>query len=181
LTVPGLGGSGLDHWQTRWERRYPRHVRVEQRNWDRPDLESWLTELFAAVDAAAANDRPVLVAHSLGCALVAHAARARPALPVRAALLVAPADVDSPVHTPPETRGFAPLPLAGLPFAATVVASRDDPFVAIDRARSFADAWGATFVDVGALGHINALSALGDWDDGRRHLDELLLRAQPPR
>lgn len=101
-----------------------------------------------------------------------------PALAVRAALLVAPADVDSPAHTPPETRGFAPMPLARLPFPATVIASADDPYVAIDRARAFAAAWGARFVDGGTVGHINAASGLGDWAAGRRALDALVARAR---
>jgi predicted alpha/beta hydrolase family esterase len=96
---------------------------------------------------------------------------------VRAALMVAPADVDSPAHTPPETRGFAPLPRARLPFPATVVASRNDPYVTIDRARGFAAVWGADFVDAGAAGHINAGSGLGDWAAGRRVLQTLVDRS----
>ena len=42
LVLPGLGGSGPDHWQTRWEARYPRQRRVAQRDWDCPDREQWL-------------------------------------------------------------------------------------------------------------------------------------------
>jgi predicted alpha/beta hydrolase family esterase len=175
LVVPGLSGSGPEHWQTRWERCHPRHERVEQRDWDRPDPDAWLATLEARI--AAAGEPVALVAHSLGCALVAHLARHAPQLPVRAALLVAPADVDSPAHTPPETRCFAPLPLAPLPFPATVVASRNDPYVAFDRARALAAAWGADFVDAGAVGHINAASGLGDWAAGRACLDRLLARA----
>ena len=49
-----------------------------------------------------------------------------------------------------------------------------------ERARAFAVAWGATFVDAGALGHINAASGLGDWPDGHAHLEALLLRATSP-
>jgi uncharacterized protein len=174
LIVPGLGGSGADHWQSLWRKRFPRYARVVQRDWDRPDLEAWLAALGEAVRAQ--RERVVVVAHSLGCVLVAQAASRQPDLPVRAALLVAPADVDSPAHTPDMLRGFGPVPLAPLPFPATVVASRNDPYVAIDRARQFADAWGAGFVDAGELGHINAASGLGDWSDGRRHLADLIER-----
>jgi predicted alpha/beta hydrolase family esterase len=176
LVIPGLGGSGPEHWQTVWERLHPRHVRVEQSAWDHPSLEDWSAKLIAEVEAVA--EPVVLVAHSLGCALIAHVAARRPTLPVRAALLVAPADVDSPTRTPPETRCFSPLPLAPLPFPATVVASRNDPYVALDRARALAKAWHADFVDVGELGHINAASGLGDWSDGRAHLAALLARAR---
>ena len=176
LIVPGLGGSGPDHWQTRWQAGLPDAARVVQRDWDRPDRELWLQAFRRALEDA--GGAPVVaVAHSLGCALVAHAVsrwRALVERALRAALLVAPADVDSPLHTPPETRGFAPMPRARLPFPATVLASRDDPYVTIDRARGFAAAWGAGFVDAGALGHINAASGLGGWPDGRRHLATLL-------
>ena len=145
---------------------------MAQHDWDHPDLETWLAALERAV--AAAGEPVAIAAHSLGCALVAHAARRTPRLAVRAALLVAPADVDSPAHTPPETRSFAPMPLARLPFAATVIASRNDPYVTPQRARAFAAAWGASFVDAGALGHINAACGLGDWRDGHAHLEALL-------
>ncbi|HEY6476667.1 MAG TPA: alpha/beta fold hydrolase [Polyangia bacterium] len=179
LILPGLGGSGPGHWQTRWQDVHPRYLRIEQRDWDHPRREDWLAALDAALAAA---DGPVaLVAHSLGCALVAHAASRPSATVVAAALLVAPADVDSPVHTPAETRGFAPLPMRPLPFPATVVASADDPFVTLSRARAFADAWGARFVDVGRRGHLNAASGLGDWPEGHRELEELLARAGSPR
>ncbi len=173
--IPGIAGSGAEHWQTRWERRYPGHARVEQRDWDRPELDEWLRSLAKAIDAADAP--PVLAAHSLGCVLVAHAVRKAPALRVRAALLVAPADVDTLAATMPVIGSFVPIPLAPLPFPTTVVAGRDDPYVAFERARRFAEAWGSAFVDAGEVGHINAASGLGDWDAGRGHLEALLARA----
>jgi predicted alpha/beta hydrolase family esterase len=175
LTLPGLGGSGAEHWQTRWESVYPRHYRVAQRDWNHPDRDDWLAALAAAIDGA---DEPVaLVAHSLGCALVAHAAARPLAARVRAAFLVAPADVDRPLCTPVETRVFAPLPQSPLPFPATVVASANDPYVSLARARAFAAAWGAEFVDAGARGHLNVASGLGDWPDGRARFEALIARA----
>jgi uncharacterized protein len=92
LIVPGLGGSGPAHWQTRWESLYPRTVRVAQRDWDHPDCAEWLSTLEGAI--AAAPEPVVLAAHSLGCALVAHLASRPIAARIAAALLVAPADVD---------------------------------------------------------------------------------------
>ena len=175
LIVPGLNGSGPAHWQSRWESLYPRTARVAQRDWDHPDREEWRSTLEGAI--AAAPEPVVLVAHSLGCALVAHMASRPLAARIVAALLVAPADVDSPEHTPPETRGFAPMPMAPLPFPATVVASEDDPFVALARAQAFAAAWGATFVDAGRKGHLNADSGLGDWPEGHRQLEALVAGA----
>lgn len=177
LIVPGLNGSGPEHWQTRWEALYPGHVRVVQRDWDHPRRDDWLAALDGALTVA--GGPVVLVAHSLGCALVAHAASRPSARVVVAALLVAPADVDSPARTPPETRDFAPLPLRPLPFFATVVASEDDPYVTLERARAFAAAWGATFVDAGPRGHLNAASGLGDWPEGHHLLEALLARTRP--
>jgi predicted alpha/beta hydrolase family esterase len=175
LVLPGLGGSGPEHWQTRWEASEPACARVEQREWDRPDLAEWLRVVDGVL--AQGEGPVVLIAHSLACALVAHGAR-RPAWSggVRA-LLVAPADVDSEARTPPETRNFSPMPTAPLPFAATVVSSQDDPFVAFERARELARCWGAEFVDAGVIGHINADSGLGEWTDGRRLLRALVARA----
>jgi predicted alpha/beta hydrolase family esterase len=178
LIVPGLNGSGPAHWQTRWEAIYPRTVRVAQRDWDHPDLEAWQTTLQSAI--AAAPEPAVLVAHSLGCALVAHLASRPIAARIVAALLVAPADVDSPECTPAATRSFAPMPRAPLPFPATVVASEDDPYVTLARARAFAASWKATFIDAGPKGHLNADSALGDWPEGRRHLEALVAGARLP-
>ena len=178
MIIPGLGNSGPEHWQSIWASRLPRCVRVVQRDWDRPDRELWLQGLRQAIEAA--GGPVILVAHSLGCALVAHAAPRFPALiarAVRGALLVAPADVDSAAHTPPETRGFAPMPRARLPYPATVIASNDDPYVTLSRARGFAAAWGAAFVAAGALGHLNAASNLGDWSAGRRALQTLVDRS----
>ena len=176
LIVPGLGGSGADHWQSLWRKRFPRYARVVQRDWDHPELEAWLAALAEAT--ASQRGRVVLVAHSLGCVLVAHAARRHPELAIRAALLVAPADVESPGHTPDALRSFAPIPLEPLPFPATVVASQNDPYVTVERARGFADSWRADFVDAGPIGHINAASGIGDWPDGRRALADLVERAE---
>ena len=184
LVLPGLGGSGPDHWQTRWEGCDPACARVEQRDWDRPALAEWLRAVDEALAAGhgadgAVDDAPVvLIAHSLACVLVAHGARRPGWSRVVGALLVAPADVDSEARTPPETRGFAPVPQAALPFPSTVIASRNDPFVDFERARELARRWGAEFVDAGAAGHINAASELGDWADGRRHLAALIARAE---
>jgi hypothetical protein len=93
------------------------------------------------------------------------------------ALAVAPADVDSEMHTPDEVRCFSPLPLTPLPFPAIVVASRTDPYVRFARAQEMAAGWGARLVDVGRLGHINA-DTVQDWPEGHQLLQELLGQAR---
>jgi predicted alpha/beta hydrolase family esterase len=171
LVLPGLGNSGPDHWQTLWEQQYG-YARVTQHDWERPDRARWVDALDQAV--ARTPDEVVLVAHSLACAVVAHWSRHAPPNKVIAALLVAPADVDCEQHTPPETRGFAPMPLDPLPFPALVVASSNDPYVDFFRAEQFAHRWGASFVSAGAVGHINSASGLGSWREGHRLLEALL-------
>jgi predicted alpha/beta hydrolase family esterase len=170
LILPGLGGSGPEHWQTHWETKNPDFIRVEQGDWDNPDLDEWVATLDGYIARQPAP--PLLVAHSLSCALVAHWAE-RHHRRVHGALLVAPSDVDSPAHTPAEVRGFSPMPLQRLPGTIIVVASEDDPYVDFARAEFFAQSWGARFVNAGKCGHINSASGLGDWRLGQRTLAEL--------
>ncbi|WP_313703849.1 alpha/beta hydrolase [Massilia sp.] len=167
LTLAGLWNSGPQHWQTLWEARHPRLRRVEHRDWNNPQRDEWVAELDAAVGAC--QGAPVLVAHSLGCMLAAHWAASGSPLRAAGALLVAPADVEAPSY-PIATNGFAPAPMTALPFPCLVVASTDDPFVSRERARVFAGAWGARFVEIGAAGHVNADSGYGDWPEGERLL-----------
>jgi predicted alpha/beta hydrolase family esterase len=173
--VPGLGNSGPAHWQSFWEQSLVGATRLQQRDWDRPLLGDWLAVLDHHLESC--GTQTILIAHSLGCALVAHWAAARSdASRVAAAMLVGPADVDSPDHTPPEVRNFAPMPLARLRFPSVVAHSSNDTYVATERAAQFAAAWGSELVDVGPVGHINSDSQLGDWPAGRAVLARLVVR-----
>lgn len=174
LLVPGLGNSGPDHWLSHWERAL-RASRADLEDWDDPHPKDWVVNLDAAI--AAAGQDVVLVAHSLGCAAVVHWAKGGGARSVRAALLVAPADVDSDAHVPPPARRFAPMPMGRLPFATTLAASTNDPYADFERSQEFARAWGARFVNLGPIGHINAESALGSWPKGRALLEGLVRSA----
>lgn len=173
LILPGWQGSGPKHWQMRWAARHGYAV-VEQDDWLRPRRGDWLARLDEVViDTPAGGADLVLVAHSLGCLqLAAWAAVSRHTGRIRGALLVAPGDVER-----PEMRevlpGWAPIVRARLPFAARVVASQDDPFMALDTAQALARDWGAQWSDIGPAGHINADSGLGDWPQGHAWLTEL--------
>lgn len=170
LVVCGLGGSGPEHWQTLWERSDPSFRRVEQRDWMQPELGAWRAALERQVRAC--ESPPVLVAHSLGCALVAHWVQAS-GQGVRAAFLVSPSDVDAPERTPDAVRSFSPMPLPRFPFPSLVVASTDDPRVSLERARFFAGHWGARLITVPNAGHLNAAAGVGDWPEGRRWFEAL--------
>jgi uncharacterized protein len=185
LLVPGLWNSGPDHWQSHWEHRYG-YERVLQRDWDHPVCADWIATLETAVSAANARpgaSRLVLAGHSLGCATIAfwadrflNARTHRPpgeAVPIAGALLVAPSDPEEASY-PKEPVGFSPMPRQVLPFPTIVVASSDDPYVTMDRAKAFADSWGSRFESAGAHGHLNSDSRLGDWPFGHALLREIL-------
>jgi predicted alpha/beta hydrolase family esterase len=170
LILPGFGDSGPDHWQSIWEKRHG-YGRVRQRDWYLPDAKEWEDTLARAVDVA---EHPVvLAAHSLACVTVARFASSYPTTRVVGALLVAPADVESELHTPDEVRNFSPIPMSPLPFPSILVASRTDPYVRFARAEQLARAWGSRLVDVGRSGHVNADSGHHDWDEGHALLEEL--------
>ena len=170
LILPGYGDSGPDHWQSHWERADPACRRVVQDDWLLPERDDWLAALERCAAECAAP--PALVAHSLSCALVAHWAMCS-RFTAKAALLVAPADVDSPLRTPDEVRSFSPIPLARLPFPSVVVASTDDPFASLDRSKALADAWGSRLVNIGEAGHVNTDAGYGPWPEGLTLLQSL--------
>jgi predicted alpha/beta hydrolase family esterase len=174
LLLPGLGNSGVDHWQSHWSMAFPNASRVLQDEWDQPRREDWLRRLDRHVED---GRRPaILIGHSLGTALAVHWLASRPPGRVKAALLVAPSDVESAAHTPEGVRDFAPLPRTRLPVPAIVVASSDDPYVDPARAAACAESWGADLFDAGELGHINGASKLGLWPQGLLVLGRLLAR-----
>jgi predicted alpha/beta hydrolase family esterase len=170
LILPGIGNSGNGHWQTRWQQLLPHTRRVEQQDWDHPVCRVWAAALEAAVRH---SESPiVLVAHSLACLQLAHWSASTHSR-VRGALLVAVPDPEG-ADFPAEATGFSPLPLDPFDFPSIVVASSNDPYGSIDHARRCAGAWGARLVEIGAAGHINADSGLGDWPRGQALLAELL-------
>jgi uncharacterized protein len=170
LILPGIGNSGPEHWQSRWEALNPSFERVSQRDWDNPVCSEWTAALDAAVSRAGPD--AVLVAHSLACLMVAHWSTGS-VRPIRAALLVAVPDPDAPSF-PKTASGFAPVPKQRLPFPSMVIASSTDPYARLDYARQCAWAWDGGFVNIGAAGHINAASGLGEWREGFALLEALI-------
>ena len=171
LLLPGWQNSDPAHWQSRWETKYRDH-RVDQHDWMRPLRGDWSARLEEEVLAAPGS--VVLVAHSLGCILVAAwAAHSSRTAKVRAALLVAPGDVERD-DLRQMIPGWAPIVRQPLPFPALMIAAQDDPYCEATRSREMARNWGARFIDAGARGHLNSESGLGDWPEGRNLLNDLL-------
>ncbi|HXE21791.1 MAG TPA: alpha/beta fold hydrolase [Rhodoferax sp.] len=171
LVLPGWQGSGPEHWQSRWEHAHG-YQRVQQHDWMRPLRGDWIARLEEAV--LACDEPAVLVAHSLGCIQVAAwAAHSKNTHHVKGALLVAPGDVER-ADIDPLLWSWPPIALQQLPFRSVLLGSRNDPWCDFDRARQFATAWGAQFIDYGEAGHINAEAGLGSWPEGYVLLDDLM-------
>jgi uncharacterized protein len=173
LFVDGWFGPDPGDWQELWLGDLPEASRVEQADWERPDCRDWVRRLDEAV--AKCLEPPLLVAHSLGCLTLAHWVASGARHHVRAAMLAAPADVET--HDEPVLRSFAPIPRTPFPFPAVVVASRTDYWMTPQRAQEFATAWGASLVDGGDVGHLMASEGYGPWPLGRKILAELASRA----
>lgn len=161
--VPGLGNSGSEHWQTFFENSATNFQRINQQEWDAPECNDWIDAIDKAI-APYNLSNIVLIGHSLGCCAIAHWAKVY-GKKIKGALLVAPSDIENPVYSFPAT-GFTPIPLNKINFKTIVVASKDDPWVSLERAKLFAGNWGSEFADIGNAGHINALSGYGKWEEG---------------
>jgi uncharacterized protein len=168
LVLPGYQNSGDGHWQTRWETAYRNFTRVPMRDWEHPVCDDWCRTLDATVATVAAQSGPVVfAAHSLGCLTAAcwatRYASQDSLAKVAGALLVAVPD-PSGGEFPAAASGFGDVPRERLPFPTIVVASTDDPYGGVPFSRACATAWGGRWAEIGARGHINADSGLGDWD-----------------
>jgi len=161
--IPGLGNSGEEHWQTFFERSGNNFQRIVQQEWNAPDCKDWIN----TIDKAIAGYDPltvILIGHSLGCATIAHWAK-QFNRKIKAALLVAPSDIEAPVYKFPST-GFTPMPPDTINFRTIVVASENDEWVSLERAKEFAHNWGSEFISIGNAGHINTASGYGQWQEG---------------
>jgi uncharacterized protein len=163
LIIPGLGGSGAEHWQTRWEQKLSTASRIEQRDWDNPKREEWVGAIVCGIRAA---KRPVvLIAHSLGVTAAIHAS-CDIAPSVKGAFLVAAPSEETLADVAEADAAFRPYPREKLPFPAVLVASRDDPYSSYAHSEALARDWGAKLLDAGAAGHLNAESGHGPWPEG---------------
>jgi predicted alpha/beta hydrolase family esterase len=163
LIVPGLLGSGPQHWQSLWQEEHPEYERVVQKDWCTANLEHWAISIVRQINVF--SGPVVLVAHSFGCLAAVLATELAPTM-VRGALLVAPAN--------PAKFDVEPLMLRlrmGCP--SILVASRNDPWMPYGDAVSWARRWGSRLDDAGNAGHINVPAGYGNWFEGEELLAEL--------
>ncbi len=177
LILPGWQDAGPAHWQSRWPQLHgaaARFQKVDQDDWVWPKRGDWMMNLD---EALLAHPQPaILVAHSLGCHLVAAwAAHSQHTARVKGAWLVAPPDLDGPPNAAslaPQLHGWRSVVRRPLPFPARVLASRTDPCAAHARSEALAQDWGAELHDLGDAGHVNEASGHGDWPEGWQLLQQ---------
>lgn len=176
VIIPGIGGSDDTHWQTAWERQWGRAAfRIDPASWTQPDLSDWVAAIDRAVaDLETRTSDVVVVAHSLGCWAASTWLTESAPRSVRGALLVAPPDPSADAFPAADASTFVSAPRQSLPCPSVVVASTNDPYCRLEVAQSLAAAWGSSLQIVGALGHVNSASDLGDWPQGREVLETLL-------
>jgi len=121
--IPGLGGSGPDHWQTYFEKSGTNFQRIVQKDWDAPDIQEWVETIDNAISAYD-PETVVLVGHSLGCPTIAQWA-AHSHKKIKGALLVAPPDIES-FQEKLHVALFRQLPTDKINFPTIVVASTND-------------------------------------------------------
>lgn len=205
LIVPGLHGSGPEHWQTWLERLHPGAERVRVPSWDTPHLEDWaqaigstLARLRSAPTAVSTctvaepstrtrllqPDKPaeawIAVGHSFGCLALARYLQQR-GQGLQGALLVAPAN--------PDRFDISEGVLdRALPCPSTLIYSRSDPWMSVSDARYYGQRWGSHLVDAGDAGHINPDSGFGPWPLARQWIKQMThdleaeqQRLHPPR
>ena len=153
VIVPGLRGSGAAHWQSWLQGQVAGSVRIEQDDWDAPDLERWSDRVADTLEALGPGPH-VIAAHSFGCLATLRATLRRPSRDVAQLLLVAPAD-------PARFDAADALPQGRLGLPSCVVASDTDPWMSASRAAEWASRWGSGWINLGDAGHINVDSGYG--------------------
>ncbi|MGF0522121.1 alpha/beta hydrolase [Agrobacterium pusense] len=178
LIVPGLNGSDEGHWQRHWLLDDPDAQLVDQDNWQCPVLDDWLDRLEAAL---ATVESAYVVAHSLGCLLVANMASRPSAAKIRGSLLVAPAHLDRVEAMHPCIVRFGAFPQQPLAFPSLVVGSMNDPYMDAEELSRSASLWGSDLINLGAVGHINIASGYGRWPEGYALLERLKMGNAPAK
>jgi uncharacterized protein len=172
LVVPGLHSSGPAHWQTWLEAHFRSAVRVEQHDWDRPDVDRWAQRIGATLHRHP-GARWVAVGHSFGCLALARFL-GQGGQGVHAALLVAPADPEKFSATPA-------LPSTRLGIPSVLIGSSSDPWMRAETARDWASTWGASFINLGDVGHINVDSGFGPLPQAKLVVEQLIQRVERER
>jgi predicted alpha/beta hydrolase family esterase len=168
--LPGLYNSGPQHWQTHWENEYG-FIRINQKEWDRPVCEDWLTTVEKTL-AGEVYENIILLGHSTACVTIVKWAEKYGHI-IKGALLVAPSDTES-ENYPEDPTGFIPMPSFRLPFPSIIITTTKDEVVSVSRAKQFAENWGSELVLLEEGRHLGGDANLGLWPFGFQQLQKLM-------
>jgi predicted alpha/beta hydrolase family esterase len=149
------------------ERQFARSLRVEQADWDAPDLAGWAQSVLDLIERE--RGPFVLAAHSFGCLATAHALQqATHATTVAGLQFVAPAS--------PEKFAFAgKFDARRLGVLSILVGSETDPWMPLlAGASEMAHRLGSAFINLGDAGHLNTAAGFGRRPRAKYFVDTLV-------
>ena len=170
LIIPGYRGSEDAHWQTWIENQISGSKRIHQ-NWEQPVLSTWATNIARTLTDL--RSPAWIIAHSFGCLSSILAAVENPEK-VLGLMLVAPADPER-FDQDGVKRSYgigasesvrAQIPTHALPVPSMLIASDNDPWMQVSKARLWGQCWGSRTFTLKDAGHINTTSGFGPWPDG---------------
>jgi len=172
LIIPGYQGSNVNHWQSHWEKKYALKAdRVTLQDFTNTEKRYWTTSIFEQIKNS--DNQYIIIAHSLGALSFVHTYSRYVINNVKAALLVAPPDVEENENAS-FLNEFSPVPKFRFEIPVFLVASSNDHYCTLERAKEMAQSWGAELINIGAKGHINSESGIGDWPEGQQLLNKLI-------
>ena len=180
LIVPGLRDYVAEHWQTHLEARLEKVRSVPPLQIDKLNCAKRVDAIQAELDQI--TGPVILVAHSAGVLMTVHwAAKYQPQdqCQIKGALLVTPPDLHQswPDNYPsPDVlrqEGWDPIPTEKLPFPTIVIGSTNDHLATLDAVTEMADVWGAEFINLGEVGHLNPVSGYGPWPQAEAFIRQL--------
>ena len=169
VIVPGVGGSEHTHWQSWLQRQLMSCSRVQQKDWNNPVLETWISEFVNTV--APIQGKIQIVAHSFGCLTTVAALAQHPELnqKIKNLILVAPAnparfgEAGFARDSQQDYQGYFHQLKIAVP--TTLLMSENDPWLNFEDAQCLAKASKLNPINLGQVGHINVASGFGPFPE----------------
>lgn len=169
VIVPGVGGSEHDHWQSWLQRQLKSCSRVQQQDWNKPVLHTWVEQFVKTVQAI---QEPIqIVAHSFGCLTTVAALAQHPELnqKIKNLVLVAPANParfgDAGFARESQNDYQQYFHQLKLQVPTQMIISENDPWLNFQDALQLAKAWKIRPKNLGQVGHINVASGFGPFPE----------------
>lgn len=169
VIVPGVGGSDYDHWQSWLQRQLMCCSRVQQHDWNHPELQLWVNRFLDTVEPI---QGPVqIVAHSFGCLTTVAALDQHPTLShkIKKIILVAPANParfgDQGFARNSQNDYAAYFHNIQLKVPTDMIISENDPWLNFEEALLLAQSWNVRPTNLGKVGHINVASGFGPFPE----------------